>query len=316
MTVNLFSCRWPMMISTILTLTTALLTTGCFTVEESELLAPTPLADVETITAADGAPMVSVPAGPFEMGHPFVSDVDLIKVDPVHTVTLDEYYIDQYEVTNARFAAFLNDQGNQIEAGSPIDIPWYMTGEPDQKIRQVEGVWQVEVGFEDHPVHDVRWYGAKAYCEWRGDRLPTEAEWEKAARGTDGRAYPWGNDFDGTRLNSCDINCDLADDTVDYDDGYATTAPVGSYPEGASPYGALDMVGNVSEWTSSIPDGYPYDATDGREDLTKTATDRVVRSSAWGVVYIEIDEGLTSFSAASRMGAEDWVKGVGFRCAR
>ncbi|RMF02512.1 MAG: hypothetical protein D6768_08075, partial [Chloroflexi bacterium] len=125
--------------------------------------------------------MVLVPAGEFTMG----SDNGGSDEQPVHIVYLDAFYIDKYEVTNAQFAEFLNARGNQSEGGAT----WLDADDPDAKIHQNGGTWQADGGYENHPAIEMTWYGAQAYCQWAGKRLPTEAEWEKAARGTDGRTY-------------------------------------------------------------------------------------------------------------------------------
>ncbi len=241
-------------------------------------------------TDSHGVPMVYVPAGPFEMGSS--ADVGLAECkklrsnhdecqrswfedeEPVHTITLYAFYIDQYEVTNAQFAVFLNEQGSE---GGAI---WLDADDGGMHIHQQGGIWQVDDGYADHPVIKVSWYGARAYCEWRGTRLPTEAEWEKAARGVDGRLYPWGNEFDGRRANFCDSNCEHEWANRDYDDGYAFTAPVGFYSNGISPYGVYDMAGNVWEWVQSEYRDYPYQTDDGREDSSGTNA-RVLRGGSW-----------------------------------
>jgi len=191
----------------------------------------------------DDMVMVYVPAGEFLMGS---SDADGLAEDdekPRHTVYLGAYWIDRTEVTNAQYRKC-------VEAGA--------CREP--------GCWGDD-GYNapDQPVVCVTWDDAQAYAAWVGGRLPTEAEWEKAARGTDGRIYPWGDEFDGTRLNYCDRNCEYYWKDTGADDGYAAAAPVGSYPPGASPYGALDMAGNAEEWTSTLYLSYPYRPDDGRE---------------------------------------------------
>jgi len=179
----------------------------------------------------DNSVMVYVPAGEFIMG----SDERDGNEQPMHTVYLDAFYIDKTAVTNAQYRKC-------VEAGA-CDAPRETTDYDNADYAQ-------------HPVVYVNWFQAKAYCEWVGKRLPTEAEWEKAARGTDGRKYPWGNTFDGSRLNFCDKNCTLSWKDPSVDDGYTGTAPVGSYPVGASPYGALDMAGNVYAW---VADWYDMD---------------------------------------------------------
>jgi len=168
---------------------------------------------------------------------------------PIHQVNLAAYSIDKYETTNAQYAECVN-------AGK-CSVPKcdeYKKGEK-----------------ANHPVVCLDWTQAKNYCEFAGKRLPTEAEWEKAARGTDGRTYPWGNEAASCdRLNYYDGNKKCVDDTT----------KVGSYPSGASPYGVMDLAGNVWEWTSSDYKAYPYIANDGREDLLSN-NNKVFRGGGW-----------------------------------
>jgi eukaryotic-like serine/threonine-protein kinase len=183
------------------------------------------------VNPADGMVLVYVPAGEFLMGSEDEDAWDDEK--PEHLVYLDAYWIYQTEVTNRQY--------NQCIQAEVCSKTWHEN--PD----------------DDYPVTSVFRRDGRKYCEWAGGRLPTEAEWEKAARGTDGRNYPWGNEpVTGEHGNFCDVNCDEEwgyPDTTQ-DDGYSQTAPVGSYPLGASPYGALDMAGNVWEW---VADGYDRD---------------------------------------------------------
>jgi formylglycine-generating enzyme required for sulfatase activity len=187
--------------------------------------------------------MVLIPAGEFLMGSDPQKDEDAegaeVDEEPQHRLFLPDYYIARTPATNAQYAAF-------VEA-MHYSVPEHWE---DQKPPR---------GKEDHPVVSVTSYDALAYCRWLAEitgkpyRLPSEAEWEKAARGTDGRIYPWGNDWDAKRCNTSE-------------GGKRDTTPVGSYPQGASPYGLSDMAGNVSEWCHSFLRPYPYDAKDGRED--------------------------------------------------
>ncbi|MBC8262764.1 MAG: formylglycine-generating enzyme family protein [Anaerolineales bacterium] len=276
---------------------------------------PTPLPT--TITAADGAAMILIPAGPFMLGSE--SDDSEEDEQPVHEVTLDDYYIDQYEVTNERFAAFVTDTGHVTDAEQRGES-YVLDPSLEDNGQMVEGAyWKHPVGptsnvdgLGNHPVVHVSWNDAVAYCEWRGDRLPTEAEWEKAARGDDGRTYPWGNTFYGNRLNYCDSNCrfDYADST--WDDGFANTAPVGSYPDGAGPFGVLDMAGNVGEWVADwyAEDYYAISPSENPPGPS-SGDERVHRGGGWpnGDNHVRA----TFRNSGWLHGADNYL---GFRCAR
>ncbi len=197
--------------------------------------------------AKDMRGMVRVPAGVFLMGSNDGPDDER----PQHKVALAAFFIDRTKVTNGAFALFLNAVG----ARGPRGENYFDIDDNDARIRRRDGKWQADAGHEDHPVVEASWPGALAYCAWLGKRLPTEAEWEKAARGTDGRKYPWGNEApDPTRAH--------------FGGGWNDLRPAGSFAKGASPYGALDMAGNGWEWVSSAYRPYPYQPNDGREDLT------------------------------------------------
>lgn len=213
----------------------------------------------------DNAVLVYVPDGEFLMG----------EGDLGHAVYLDAFWIYQQEVTNAMFTNFLNIMGNQSEGGRN----WLIASAWNVRIHRADSMWQVDDGYDDHPVNWVSWYGARAYCQWADARLPTDAEWEKAARGKDSRIFPWG---DG-------INCDLANylgcvDGVppDYGGLVGSTVPVGSYPEGDSPYGVLDMAGNVWEWVLDWYDWDYYQSLPNRNpNGPENGTYRVLRGGSW-----------------------------------
>jgi formylglycine-generating enzyme required for sulfatase activity len=217
--------------------------------------------------------MVSVPAGEFIMG----SEEGDSDEQPVHTIYLDAFYIDKTEVTNAQYRQC-------VEAGAcdaPVDATYYDNAD-----------------YAQHPVVFVSWHDADAYCRWAGKRLPTEAEWEKAARGTDGRTYPWGEGID----------CDRAQ----HGECAGQTVPVGSKPKGASPYGALDMAGNVWEWVADWYDSGYYSQSPARNPQgPDSGEERVLRGGSWSY-------GANFVRSANRYGDSpvDRFDNVGFRCAR
>jgi formylglycine-generating enzyme required for sulfatase activity len=262
--------------------------------------------------------MIIVPAGPFTMG---TSDQQVERLaltvegaaewrvqghfgreQPQHTVDLPAFAIGMCPVTVGEYRDF-------VEAGGYRSSRyWTRAG---LEWRESVGVlapayWDEErwAGVDGLPVVGVSWYEACAYCRWlaeatgAGYRLPTEAEWEKAARGTDGRLYPWGDTYEVWRSNT-------------RASGLERTTGVRCYsPEGLSPYGCAEMGGNVSEWISSAFRPYPYDAGDGREDA-ESAVERVIRGGSW---YKPV---LRARVSARGMNDPDFRDtDVGFRCAR
>lgn len=254
-----------------------------------------------------------IPAGPFQRGSEAFTDAR-----PVRNVTLGALCMDVTEVTTTAFAAFLNaepgadntdDQGLELFDVHDSDDAF------PSSITQGRSGWSAIRRKRDHPATEVYREGAMAYCAWAGKRLPTEAEWEKGARGTDGRSYPWGEDAP---------TCDLANfggsgppDRACVDD----TRPVGSYPAGASPYGLLDMAGNVSEWVS---DWY---AADYYKRAAETAPAGPASGSAW---FPEGQRPARLTRGGAALGLVDQLhvsarfpeperatsNGIGFRCVR
>lgn len=220
-----------------------------------------------------------VPAGAFSMG----SDSGSADEKPIHSVTLDAYYIDKYEVTNAAYKRC-------VDAG--------VCNPPKQSSSYTRDAYYSTPEFDEYPVIYVDWNMANAYCEWRGDRLPTEAEWEKAARGLDGRTYPWGENID----------CDKAN----YGSCVGDTTEVGSYLDGVSPYGLHDMAGNVWEWVADWYDSDYYSNSPSSNPLGPSSGQyRVLRGGSW----VSVDNLVCS---ADRSGGapDDVYNVVGFRCAR
>ncbi len=252
------------------------------------------------------------------MGTPDGSD-GLPDEHPERRVTLGSYSIDRHEVTNAAYLLFVQATGHRVpENANPASTLW----ENKAPFR----------GTETHPVVNVSWDDAVAYCEWLGKRLPTEAEWEKAARGTDGRRYPWGNDWDHRKANSASY---WADRTVEFESGAdwdafwvkgegakivkdrgikaeVLTMPVGSFPESVSPYGLFDMAGNAAEWVADWYDpNYYRSAPLSNPTGPSRGAIKAMRGGSWLKPRVSL-----------RTSDRDWgtmdsrPSGTGFRCAR
>jgi formylglycine-generating enzyme required for sulfatase activity len=270
------------------------------------------------VRSVDGMTMTFVSSGEFTMGSDegtlarFVdicTRLDLYDGDceaplsveqPAHAVWLDNFWIDQTEVTYAQYQVC-------VDAGVCSELPpLQMPGR------------SVTVTL-DHPASPIFWSDAEAYCAWAGGRLPTEAEWAYAARGSEGYLYPWGDDFDASRVNYCDLRCDAtwgdeqlngpspADVTVD--DGYGYTAPVGSYPGGASWCGALDMAGNVGEWTADWMASYTPERRENPAGPAGAGEFKVVRGGAWHDHALGVR---STLRGAAR--PESASPDIGFRC--
>ena len=242
---------------------------------------------------ATEAGMVRLAGGAFMMG----DDRGPADERPAHRVEVRSFLLDRRAVTNAEYADFLNAIGGTRNARGQHLFDW---DDEDARIHKLQGRWRADPGYEHHPAVEMSWYGARDYCGWRNKRLPSEAEREFAARGAQGRTYPWGEaPPDATRAR--------------FGAGYGRTIAAGSLSAGATPAGVLDLAGNVHEWTSSIAMPYPYRADDGREDPDKIA-DRVTRGGA-------ADTGASTLRAAWRGAsvsrrATAGHHNIGFRCAR
>lgn len=262
--------------------------------------------------------MVMVPAGEFLMGNP---DDGLSYDDeqPQRKVYVGSFLIDRYEVTNALYQQFVNATGHAAPSHQKPELSLWHDKTPLP-------------GSEQHPVVNVSWEDAVAYCRWQDKRLPTEAEWEKAARGLDGRRYPWGNEWDLTQANSASY---WAGRTIEFKDGKewkafwvtgdgaqisherglngeVLTMPVGSFPDGASPYGLFDMTGNASEWVQDWYEPYSYlnaplsDPQGPNGQLLK-----VVRGGSWLKPARNLRTSDRDYGYPT-----DRASGIGFRCAK
>ncbi len=242
--------------------------------------------DIETIIFPDDKKeMVLLPGGTFIMG----SDDDTPNTKPTHRVSVAGFYIDRWPVTNAEYKRFIDATGHPVPH---YHVPWCDT----------EGYnWNINSrtfpeGKGEHPVVLVTWEDALAYAAWANKRLPTEAEWEFAARGLAGRRYSWGAEFLPNHCNSAEAHL-------------GGTSPVGLFsPQGDTPEGIVDLVGNVWEWTNSLFRPYPYRSDDGREDPASGKW-RVLRGASW------VNNAITATAIARLDGDFLFYNNVGFRCA-
>ncbi|VAW43332.1 hypothetical protein MNBD_CHLOROFLEXI01-3011, partial [hydrothermal vent metagenome] len=263
---------------------------------------PSPTPFVVVTREQDEMPQVLIPATTFLMGARDEDTAASSDERSQHTVTLDAFAIDLYEVSVAQYAAFLNTLGGYVNACSGFTClstrfettRSYLTDEQ-------AGYLPVE-GFSDYPINNVSWHGANAYCSWVGGRLPTEAEWELAATGGNGRFYPWG-----------DANPD--EENAVFAGTFANLQPVNSLPNGASPFGLYQMAGNVWEWVSDGYDPIYYDRSPAENPAgpAVSATDlRVLRGGGYDSPAADLR---TTNRASERPTEFRTIPSVGFRCA-
>jgi formylglycine-generating enzyme required for sulfatase activity len=254
---------------------------------------PTPEPVVDETT---GARLIYVPGGIFRMGD---NDGESDE-SPSHIVKLDPYFIDETEVTNGQYA-YCVDEG--------------VCNPPSRPGATLHRAYFGDPAFDDYPVIFVNWFDARNYCAWRGARLPSEAEWERAAAYDPVQAikyrYPWGDEFDGTSVNFCDTNCPQVDKNIEFDDKHNDTAPVATFPDGASPFGVYDMAGNVMEWVSDWYDPRYYrESTDTNPLGPLEGEFKSLRGGSW----------LSSENEVRTSGRSSYLPSVsranlGFRCA-
>lgn len=290
--------------------------------EQDVIQSPSPdTASVALPSASPQTPaMVTVPAGTYTIGSNAAADTQ-----PVHQVAIAAFQIDRYEVTNAQYAEFLNSlqvqplqdaaagtirASNLPESAIPLFIegsegeqqqPLIALDDEHTRIAIQDGQFIAEPGYVDHPIAETTWRGAKEFCEWRGARLPTEVEWEAAARGLEGRTYPWGNE-------------PPTPERAVYGRNSGETEAIGTHTAGATPEGIHDLAGNLAEWTSTLYQPYPYNPDDGREQQDAMG-ERVTRGGDH--VFDSAPSELTAYHRTGFSREPDrGHRHIGFRCAQ
>jgi formylglycine-generating enzyme required for sulfatase activity len=261
-----------------------------------------PLIKKRTSSGPQG--MLYIPGGPFTMGSSTGENSDAA---PAHRVCVNGFYIDRFEVTNAQFEQFVDAAGYVTEAertATSSDSPtWRHPFGAESDAQQIP----------EHPVICVSWNDAQAYARWANKRLPSEAEWEKAARGKDGRLFPWGNTSPGSgaNVNVADTSASFKWGANSFNDGYRTTAPVGSFPAGESAYGVEDMAGNVWEWCSDWWDSAYYKKAPADNPVgPEIGEHKVIRGGSW---FYHLDGAQATHRMYFRPDGNSTA--IGFRCA-
>lgn len=277
----------------------------------------------------DGDPTITphvevyVPAGPFTRGQ-----VGVEHAEPVRTITLSAFCIDRTEVSNRAFRVLLAEReeegaANVDDEGQPLFDVWDADDTYPERLAVDDGTWTIQEGYDEHPVAEVWEWSAEFYCARRGQSVPTEAQWEKAARGTDARVYPWGDDPpDCGRTNFTYIEDPDGDGVGEPRPCVGDTTPVDDYPDGAGPTGVTGLAGSVAEWVS---DWFDPDAYSAGPDTDPTGPEAgSVYNDGVGEFIARVDRG------GNYLTSDDWIgvsarfpepedatsNGVGFRCAR
>lgn len=276
------------------------------------------------LSAEQAVSMVWIAGGTYTIGSPDNHQLGNRAARPAHRVEIASFKIDRTEITNGQFAEFLNSlpfkpKGTALGGTvgpsniAPEDQPFLLEfssrpspytiidlDDSEARIGVRDGRFAANPGFENHPVTETTWAGALAYCQWRGARLPSEVEWEAAARGFEARLFPWGDAMPTSELAVIGLPS-------------GSTVPVGSRPKGATPEGLLDMAGSMLEWTSSLDRPYPYRSDDGRENLS-TPGERIVRGGNY--IFDDTPDKLVAWNRTfAWRNPATGHRQIGFRCA-